>query len=145
MKKIKLTQNRSALIDDADFDWLNQWKWHTHTSGLNQYAGRQVWKGTYTYMHRLIMGFPKEVDHINNNSLDNRRCNLRVCSRSQNNYNRKKSRGTSKHVGVYWSRQRKKWIAQISISGKIKNLGGYNSERKAITVYNKKLKTLQLN
>lgn len=72
-------------------------------------------------MHRLIMGFPvnMEVDHINGDTLDNRRCNLRICTHAENMANRKIHRdNTSGYRGVYWSKERNMWRVQIYINGK---------------------------
>lgn len=101
MKTITLTQGKVAIVDDDDFDWLNQVKWFTKITGngTRSYAARfkRINKRPTTiYMHRAIMtddleavGLTgKEVDHINRNTLDNRRENLRVCTKQQNLANR---------------------------------------------------------
>ena len=117
MKKIKLSKGKVALVDNEDYIWLNQWKWHFMAGG---YAMRHLRisedkNSKLIYMHRQILNTPKglESDHINRNKLDNRKENLRVATRSQNNMNRKKRINcTSKYKGVSWHKQRKKWQAR---------------------------------
>src|SRR6266513_4663456 len=94
MKKIKLTKGKYALVDDVDFEWLNQWKWHITT---NRYASRTLWPSKKdVYMHRIILNAQKgqEVDHINRDPLDNRRSNISLCTHAQNMAN-KVSKGMS--------------------------------------------------
>ena len=93
MKHITLTQGKFALVDDRDFDWLSHWKWYAQKHGNSFYTVRNAWVGikkTTIQMHRVILNASEgtEVDHINHDTLDNRRENLRVCTRSQNNMNR---------------------------------------------------------
>jgi len=125
MKRIKLSQNKFALVDDEDFDWLNQWRWWINDNG---YAIRSVWKGKKIRMHRLINQTPEgaDTDHINRNKIDNRRGNLRTVTRSQNNMNTGLwKHNTSGVKGVTWDKFRYKWIAQIHIKGKHIHLGRY--------------------
>ena len=95
---IKLTQNRFAIVDSQDFDYLNQFKWQFHSRG---YASRCIrakenWKiRKQIFMHKVIlarMGLKVNrnlvPDHINRNKLDNRRENLRILTPTQSNYNR---------------------------------------------------------
>ena len=92
MKHIKLTKGKSTLIDDEDFEWLNQYKWYCSVKG---YAARNVaqdGKKITMRMHQAIMGKQNdklEIDHKNGNKLDNRRDNLRICSHAENSKNRK--------------------------------------------------------
>lgn len=132
MKKIKLTQGKCALVDDKDFEWLSKYKWYAHKSDKRVYA-RAMISGKQKYMHRLIMNTPKglDTDHINNNQLDNRRDNLRVCSRTLNNLN-KKDRG----VGISWSKSKHKWRARVKLNGKENFLGYYNHFESAYLVVN---------
>lgn len=114
MPYIQLTQGKWARVDAKDFDWLNQYKWHV-LSRNKQYASHT---GPYIstkrqltiQMHRMILGLKlhdgKQVDHINGNGLDNRRCNLRICTHSQNHMNRQSHKhSSSKYKGVYWDKQ----------------------------------------
>ena len=143
-KEILLNDGSVVFVDAADYEWLNRWKWQRHARG---YAIRTSWdalnkKFFGILMHRLILDVPKnmDTDHINGNKLDNRRCNLRICTTAQNIRNQRKTRGTSKYKGVSWSKQRKKWVAFITINHKRKNLGGFNDEAKAALTYNKEAK-----
>ena len=91
-------------------------------------------------MHRVILGLipedKKEVDHGNRNTLDNRRRNLRGCTHRQNMMNRKKDVGaTSRYKGVSWSKERKKWVSQITIGKKCKSLGRFAIEELAALAY----------
>lgn len=128
MRKINLTKGMVALVDDVDFEWLNQWKWCMQSSG---YACRFDYSegsnpGKMILMHRLLLK-PSEglvVDHINRDKLDNRRDNLRIVSHSQNHLNSGLFKhNTSGYKGVTWDKERGKWKAQIKWNGKNKNLG----------------------
>lgn len=138
MKKIKLTQNQYALIDDADFEFLSQWKWSMHTSNNNKYAYRKDKNTDYkkdVFMHRLITKCPKykEVDHIDGNSLNNQRKNLRICTRSENAMNTGISKtNTSGFKGVMWHKRDKAWRAGIKKKGKHIHLGNFKDKEEAI-------------
>src|SRR6188768_2332166 len=106
MKEIPLTQGKSVMVDDEDFEFLNQWKWYASKSNNTFYAHRRVGKhGRFVYMHRLILGidnispelFP---DHMDRNGLNNQRYNLRIATRSDNNSNRICT-GESGYLGVF--------------------------------------------
>ena len=99
MKQIPLSRNLFALVDDEDFEWLNQWKWKAHWEPAMgaYYANRQVYLGggrdnpkyRAIIMHREIMGLAfgdrRVVDHKDPNAtLDNRRSNLRIATHAQN-------------------------------------------------------------
>lgn len=137
MKRIKLTQGRYTVVDDEDYEELNMSKWF-YNSG---YAGRHIRKEKlYTvFIHSLLMNPPEGylVDHINGDTLDNRRTNLRFCTKSENAHNRKASiGGTSKYKGVTWRKDWGKWVAQIKVAGKKLSLGGYSKEEEAALAYN---------
>jgi len=95
------------------------------------------------YMHRVIMNAPPETetDHINMNSLDNRRENLRLCTRAENSANKKKySTNTSGYKGVTWCKATKKWKAQITVNYKNKVLGYFQNILDAARAYNEAAK-----
>ena len=127
MKEIKLSQGKFALVDDEDFEVLNKFSWYLIKSG---YVCHHPIGKNPIYLHRQIMHpkFKQEIDHINHNKLDNRRSNLRICNRLQNQRNVKQNRKhkTSFYRGVSWTKERQKWTANININNKRKNLGYYN-------------------
>lgn len=131
MKKIKLTQGKFALVDDEDFDWLNQWKWHYDGSYAAHKASKKV------YMHRLInktlSGF--QTDHINRDKLDNQRNNLRTVSSSQNSLNiTVRTDNKSGTTGVFWRQDRRKWSVYINKDGKRRYLGHHVNLNDAIKI-----------
>lgn len=138
MKKISVGWNKYALVDDEDYNMLMEYKWRTRMSGGKRYA---VSKGSYNksvIMHRLILGLTDSkvyCDHINGFTLNNQRCNLRAVTPSQNQMNKKAS-GASKYLGVSWRELSKKWISQITVYGKKKYLGSFDSELEAAIIYN---------
>jgi hypothetical protein len=138
MKKIKLTQNKYTLVDDEDYDYLNQWNWHCSN---NNYAVRTDNKLKKTiYMHRVIINSPDKLstDHINGNGLDNRKENLRVCTQTQNNGNRKLNKNSTSGIkGISWNKINKKWKARISTKGKRKHLGYFKNKNDAKKAYTK--------
>ena len=141
MKEIPLTRGMVALVDDEDFEWINQWKWMYNGCG---YAVREV-NGTACYMHRVIMGTPKGMvtDHVNRNKLDNRRENLRICNMSQNKINDGlRSTNSSGYKGVqYVSNKRKRnkrWYAHIMHNYKNICIGYFYTPEEASLAYNKK-------
>lgn len=147
MKKIQLggrhkdSQIRGyALVDDEDFEWLNQWKWHIS----NEYATRQE-KRKNILLHRIILNTPQGMytDHINGNGLDNRRNNLRVCTRSENQMNRKlQKNNTSGYKGISWNKRKERWAVRIYLNSEGFFLGYFNNKIKAATAYNQKAKEL---
>jgi hypothetical protein len=79
-----------------------------------------------------------QVDHINRDTLDNRRKNLRIASRLQSNANRGSHQGgTSKFKGVSWYKRSQRWAAQIQVDGKKIHLGRFGNECVAAIAYNK--------
>lgn len=136
--------DRVAIIDDEYANICDGVTWCINSGGYatrtKRYGGGR--KKTIL-MHREIMGLSLhdgiQLDHINGNRLDNRRCNLRICDKSQNNANVSKYReGTSIYKGVYRKPRYKGWYAYINKDNKRYNLGRYNTEEEAAIAYNKK-------
>lgn len=138
-KTIPLTKGFVTIVDEADYGWLNQWKWHYSKLRNDGYAVRLIrdasGKQIVIRMHRLIMNPPKGmfVDHINGKSTDNRRCNLRICTNIQNSHNRKINNGR-KYKGVCF--ERIKWRAYIDVNKVRIHLGMFVSETDAAIAYN---------
>lgn len=140
MKEIKLTRGMATLVDDEDYAFLITHKWYTQKSGSNYYAARMA-KRKVIFMHHVILGRKDghDIDHIDHNSLNNQKENLRFATRSQNNANRiNNTNGTSKYRGVWFKRDRVRWGACIGINGKTKYLGSFETELLAAEAYNKK-------
>lgn len=140
--KVPLTRGLVALIDKDDIVAVGWDNWHASVSGGRSYAVRRAPRGSKSrviYMHRVIANAPEgiTVDHINGDTLDNRRCNLRLCSHAENVRNRSKSRTrqSSKYLGVYFDKARQKWRACIRLGGKPTHLGSFSDERAAAKAY----------
>jgi hypothetical protein len=141
MKEIPLYGGRSALVDDADYDWLSQWHWSPFRNQAgNWYAVRFVDCGKNQraiYMHRQIMGFTKSrIDHRDRDGLNNQRQNLRCATKSQNAAN---SRCRSPHgfKGIRFDHRGRKrpWIAQIRANSKNHYLGTFDYPEDAARAY----------
>ncbi|MBN2132119.1 MAG: HNH endonuclease [Sedimentisphaerales bacterium] len=126
---IPLDDGGYVYVDAADYEWLRQWPWHLSGG----YAARSE-KGRLILMHRQIMNPPKGmiVDHKNGHKANNCRFNLRVCTRDQNRYNkRKQTRSVSKYKGVYLDRRTGKWGAHCRYKGRNYGLGGFGDDEVA--------------
>ena len=142
MKTLELTQGHVALVDDEDYDRLSLHKWCIQPSGSAIYAIRNArlpGGGRRTIrMHREVMhpGPGEEVDHCNRNGLDNRRANLRACTRSQNQRNRVgNSNSSSRFKGVSWRKRRRAWQANIRLGQQLMYLGSFSTEEAAARAY----------
>jgi hypothetical protein len=139
MKIIEIRGGLTAIIDDDDFDKISIRKWRSE-------KGYAKSGGAYNsvYMHRIITNAPigMEVDHINGNPLDNRKCNLRICTGAQNRYNRPayggKKKNKSGYKGVWRPKNSKKYVAEIRYNLKKYHLGSFNTPEEAACAYNKK-------
>lgn len=145
---IPLTHGFYAIVDEADYEWLNQWKWFVSAQGYaarNQYIGYKngVQNQKIHLMHRVIMKTSSglQVDHINGDRLDNRKCNLRNSSHGQNQQNRGSNKNTSsKYKGVHWSKCARKWIVEIMSEREKKYIGCFCNEEDAALAYNEAAK-----
>lgn len=129
MKKIELTQGKYALVDNEDYDSLNRHKWSLR---LGQYAGRYE-NNQHIYMHRVVNSTPDNLltDHINGDTLDNRKENLRSVNKSQNGINRgKQKNNTSGYKGVNFHRG--KWVAELVVKRQKHYLGRFSELRDAV-------------
>lgn len=140
MKRIQLSADKFALVDDDMFEELNRFKWTAKKFNKTWYAER---KDHYksVYMHRLIMNAQNglQVDHIDMNGLNNTRENLRICTRAENARNRiENSNSTSGYKGVSFSKQRNKFESKITINGKTIHLGRFSTKEEAAKAYDKK-------
>jgi hypothetical protein len=131
---IWLTQGKYAIVDNEDWGALSSFFWYFNGG----YAATNS-MGDKIYMQKFLMNTPKsmDTDHIDRNKLNNRRCNLRICTRSQNLGNRPSYVGSSIFKGVSWNSQAKKWKVYIMKNKKSFYLGRFSDELEAAKVYNK--------
>jgi hypothetical protein len=125
-----------AVVSYADRRLAKQ-RWYLdkgHTARSGKPYVRST-RGRLDYLHRTILGLtpddPRKGDHINGDTLDNRRTNLRIVTPAQNAQNQGSRGGSSQHRGVTWDRARQKWLAQVFLNGKCHNLGRYDDELEA--------------
>jgi hypothetical protein len=152
MRKIYLTQNKFALVDDIDYEKVVCHSWVAEKCGKGKYRstanfGTSNGKPKLVRMHRFIMGVQDikgiEVDHINGDGLDNRRSNLRTCTHRQNLCNVKKYPNKSSiYKGVSWHNRANKWRATIVSYDKQFYLGIFHDEVEAAKAYDNKAKEL---
>ena len=148
MKKIttsgKYSKNRFILIDDEDYPLVSLFKWCIVKRKNLYYATSFCYnpedkKSKGFYLHRFIMKEPEgDIDHKNDNGLDCRKNNLRICTRQQNVSNSKKwAKATSVYKGVYWNSQHNNWKAALKVNGKTVFCRTFKKEEDAARAYNK--------
>lgn len=137
--KTLLIKSKQVLIDDPDFDDVANFSWHINSKlYVLRYIPRKespTGKKKIEYLHQYLIGkIPSRmvIDHINGNTLDNRKSNLRVVTRSQNASNSciwKNNKSGFK--GVSWHKGKRKWQSRITFNGKTISLGHYNNSHGA--------------
>lgn len=141
MKLVPLTRGKFAMVDDADFEAVSQFKWQAVKRGRCFYAARCVrkpdGKWTIQYMHRFLMPGIAQIDHRDGNGLNNQRKNIRPATTQQNfwAFKRKQAGATSKFRGVSWEKKRLKWEAQIRVDGKNIFLGYFTAGEDAARAF----------
>jgi hypothetical protein len=143
VREMRLSGGYIAIVDAADFGWLSQWKWSADVrAGGHIYASRTIvlpdGRRSTVRLHRAITQAPKgmDVDHIDGNTLNNARANLRVCTRAQNTHNSKaRAQNTTGYKGVSRSAHGGSWFSQISVHGRYRHLGHYSSPEAAAVAF----------
>lgn len=142
MKFIELTQGKKTIIDDEDFNTLSKFKW----SFSNGYAAKKITGNRNLFLHTLVMNPPagKKVDHINGDSLDNRKSNLRICTQAQNLRNQKiGKRNKSGYKGVSYMKEGKRvkrWVVKIVLNYKQYHVGYFETKQEGAVAYNEAAK-----
>jgi len=134
MKLIPLTKGKYAKVDDEDYEYLNQWKWHYSTG----HAYRKDSNNQTVAMHHLVL--PRNrglvVDHINGEGTDNQKSNLRLVTNQQNSFNSQKKPGNNKYKGVCTkAHYQNKYFASISKNRKQYFIGYFENEHHAALAY----------
>lgn len=151
MKTISLTQSQFALVDDEDFEKLNQWKWFAHKNRYGGYAAVRtchcplVKQQHLIWMPRQILSCPqdKDTDYKNHNILNNQRHNLRICTNGENQRNKNRYKNNmSGYKGVSCFTKSKKWAARIRFNRELIYLGRFDSALEAAFAYDCKAKEL---
>lgn len=149
MKQIFTASGDVFLVDDDDYIELSKYRWYSLKTHNSIYAHRKTGYKNYDQqlitMHREIMGNPPGlcIDHINHNTQDNRKENLRICTNAQNKRNSKKRVGRQ-YKGVYLSKRNKvkKYLSAIGVCGKTVWIGSYYTPEEAALAYDNKAKEL---
>lgn len=130
------------MVDDCDFERISQFKWSVDGKQPYLYARTHIplgnGKRSHPSMHRMVMNAPRglDVDHINHNTLDNRRTNLRLATRSQTNQNNLGGYAVSGYKGVFFEKERNCWRAHITLKEKTKYLGRFATVIEGAIAYN---------
>lgn len=139
---VRLTQGQETRIDLADWDKVKALRWHTLTSkSSGPYAVHHIRRNgklTAVLLHVLIAGDSElaDVDHEDADGLNNRRYNLRPCTRTQNQANARLSkRNTSGFKGVSWHKGKRRFCAQIRLQGRLCHLGAFETAEEASHAY----------
>jgi hypothetical protein len=141
MKEVLLTQGFVTVVDDEDFDRVNQFRWVVLKNKNNCYAwSRQPHPGKKTYLQNFLMHPPSGflVDHINRNGLDNRKQNLRICTPRQNTHNRP-SHGKLSYKGVVFCKSKKNpYMVRLHADKQWTYLGCFPTAELAAEAYDRK-------
>ncbi len=142
MKVVPLSKGKSAIVDDDDFEWISEFRWHVNDWGY-AVRNKRVTKGKFTTvgMAREIMEPPAgmEVDHIDRNKLNNSKSNLRIVDKQKNVWNRGANGNNLTGIkGVGWHKGHKKFHARIRTSERLIHLGYFTDILEAQRVYHDK-------
>lgn len=164
-KEIICSGGEKVLIDDEDYPVISRHKWHYTTNGLGtrSYAVTRLNtsdRGVRTlFMHSMILGFAFQVDHVDNNPMNNTKANLRPATWQENQWNKGKPKSgrhgkpSSQYKGVSYRpiKGKDRWFASIKhveqgkdkSTGIVIRIGYFWNEIDAAKAYNAKVKELR--
>jgi len=142
-EQIPLSGGRYAIVDAEDFERINARHWHCSDGYAVRWVGTGEQRKKF-YMHHEVLGLAKRADHINGDTLDNRRENLRHCTQAENCRNRRKQTpASSSHFkGVSFHANTGKWQARVTLNGQQHYLGLFGTEVQAANAYDAKCSEL---
>lgn len=130
---IKGTLTGTILIDKEDLEKVSTYKWHVEKSRKTINYAQTSLPGKTLRLHRLIMQSDLQIDHINHNGLDNRKCNLRTCTNAENNRNKKTNfNPKSGYTGIRYNEKCNSYYVRIMVNKKKISLGHYKSLEDAL-------------
>jgi hypothetical protein len=140
---LRWSDGLSAIVDEDDFEFISSMVWHAIPRiKATGYVATQYLIGPYKKlkyaMHQVIVGIQPDgidIDHRDGDGLNNRRANLRVCTRQQNMWNRRKRKGKSPFKGVQLEKGGKQIVACITLDGSRRRIGYFGSEIDAAHAY----------
>jgi len=134
---MKCKEVGEAIIDAEDYEKCKGLKWHQDCNGYVVYDSLQDGKIVRTFLHHLILGKKAKIDHKDGTGLNNKKDNLRFCTRVENAQNRKLNlNNKSGYKGVCWGKEKGMWMAYITYNCKRKFLGYFDDVVEAAEHYN---------
>jgi hypothetical protein len=139
MKEIEISRGYCTMVDDEYYDEISKYKWcYSHGYAIRN-SSKINGKRKHIYMHRVINDTPTglQTDHIDGNTLNNQKCNLRLATTQQNQHNRCTVESTTSiYKGVCYRKRDLVWIAKTKHYGKSIHLGTFKKESDAAIAYN---------
>lgn len=145
MKELNLTQRKIALVDDEDYEKVRYFRWYAYYDPAMRsfIPQRNITEEDGTrrtiYLHRFVMNAPKGsvVDHIDHDTLNCQKSNLRICTHAQNMLNRRVYKNNKTGFkGVEWRPEKNKFVARIRADNKKIHLGYFTDKVEAAKAYN---------
>lgn len=141
MKEIELTQGYTAIVDDEEYERVSPYNWYVKG---NKNVATNI-RGKQVFMSHLVLNIDghQRVAYLNGDTLDLRKSNLKIVSRQELAFKKRKSNGTSsQYKGVCWKKETARWSAKITYNGKTRHLGYFDDETDAARAYDESAQEL---